>query len=262
MIIIRVAALLVCGAALVWGQAATDRAWNILSAGAADSDLDKRVKAIRALGLIVENENARRMAEKALSDESPAVQTAAAIALGQMGAKSSADKLVEAAKRDDGDLLFAVANALWLLGDARAYQFYYAVLTGEKKSGEGLVESQMKMLKNPRALAKLGFESGIGFVPFGGAALQAVRTVRKDDSSPMRAAAAQKLIRDPDPKSRDALARTASDSKWMVRAAVVDAIAKRGDPSLMDSVLPLLSDENDVVRFTAAATVVRLSAKR
>jgi HEAT repeat protein len=86
--------------------------------------------------------------------------------------------------------------------------------------------------------------------------------VRKDDSSPVRAAAAQKLIHDPDPKSRDALARTASDSKWMVRASVVDAIAKRGDATLMGSVLPLLGDENDVVRFTAAATVVRLSAKR
>jgi HEAT repeat protein len=178
-----------------------------------------------------------------------------------MGAKSSADKLVETLKTDDGDLVFAAANALYLLNDPRAYQVYYAVLTGEKKSGEGLVESQMKMLKDPKAMARLGFESGIGFVPFGGAALTAFKTVTKDDSSPVRAAAAQKLIRDPDPKTRDALARMTSDKKWMVRAAVVDAIAKRDDPSLLKPVLPLLSDDNDTVRFTAAATVVRLSAK-
>jgi HEAT repeat protein len=248
--------------AFLFGQASADRAWNILSAGAAESNAEKRAKAIRALGLIADSAKAQKMAEKALNDEKPEVQTAAVIALGQMGAKSSANKLVEAAKRDNSELVFAAANALYLLGDARAYQVYYAVLTGEKKSGEGLIESQMKMLKDPRALAKIGFESGIGFVPFGGAALQAYRTIRKDDSSPVRAAAAQKLIRDPDPKTRDALARMATDSKWMVRAAVVDAIAKRNDRSLLDSVLPLLNDDNDTVRLTAAATVVHLSARR
>ena len=66
----------------------------------------------------------------------------------------------------------------------------------------------------------------------------------------------------PDPKTRDALARMAADDKWMVRAAVVDAIAKRGDRSLLDAVVARLEDENDTVRMTAAATVVRLSVKR
>ena len=70
------------------------------------------------------------------------------------------------------------------------------------------------------------------------------------------------MSRDPDPKTRNALAHAASDDKWLVRAAAVDAIAKRDDPSLSDAVLPLLSDKNDTVRMTAAATVVRLSAKK
>jgi len=83
--------------------------------------------------------------------------------------------------------------------------------------------------------------------------------VTKDDTSPVRAAAAQKLIRDPDPKTADALMKAASDPKWLVRASVVDAIAKRGDSALLKAVWPLLDDENETVRFVAAATIVRLT---
>jgi HEAT repeat protein len=42
----------------------------------------------------------------------------------------------------------------------------------------------------------------------------------------------------------------------------VSAIAKRGDPELVSAVIPLLEDEEDTVRFSAAAAVVRLSAAR
>ncbi len=260
--VVHIAALTIVTAAFVVAQTPADQGWNILSSGAAEENAEKRAMAVRALGLIVNNAKAQKMAEKALTDPSPEVQSAGAMALGQMGAKSSADKLVEAAKRPDGALIFAAANALSLLGDPRAFQIYYAVLTGEKKSGEGLVDSQMKVLKNPRAMAKLGFQAGVGFVPFGGAALTTYKVVTKDDSSPVRAAAAAKLARDPDPKSRDALGHATSDDKWLVRAAAVDAIAKRGDPSLLEAIVPLLSDKNDTVRLTAAATVVRLSAKK
>ena len=74
-----------------------------------------------------------------------------------------------------------------------------------------------------------------------------------------RAAAAQRLATDPDPKSGEALAKAASDEKWLVRASAVSAIAQRGDPKLLSALLPLLGDDEATVRFTAAAAVVRLS---
>ena len=77
----------------------------------------------------------------------------------------------------------------------------------------------------------------------------------------MRAAAAQRLATDPDPKSGEALAKAASDEKWLVRASAVSAIAKRGDPKLLSPLLPLLNDDETTVRFTAAAAVVRLSGQ-
>jgi HEAT repeat protein len=255
--------ILICFcAAVAKGQAPTDKAWSILKQGAADESYQVRARTFRALALLTGNETAKHMAENALADGRPEVRSAAASALGQMGAKDSIPKLLQAVKDEDVGVVLSATDALFRLGDPAAFQVYYAVLVGEKKSGEGLVESQMKMLRDPKALAQMGFEVGIGFVPFASAGYGVFKAVRKDDSSPVRAAAATKLAGDPDPKSGEALAKTATDSKWIVRAAVVDAIARRGDPSLLSAVVPLLDDENDSVKFSAAAAVVRLSTAR
>jgi len=247
------------GTAILTAQTPIDRSWSALNAGLSDKSTDTRMKAARSLGLIAGNSKAQQLAEKALSDPKTEVQAAAADALGQMGAKSSVSKLVEAAKSQDTAVVFAAANALYTLGDPRAYEFYYAVLTGERKSGASLIDSQMKMLKDPKAMAQLGLEQGLGFIPFASIGLSVFKTATKDDTSPVRAAAAQKLIRDGDAKTSAALMAACSDKKWLVRIAVVDAIAKRGDATLLKVVWPLLSDENDMVRFTAAAAILRLT---
>jgi HEAT repeat protein len=244
----------------VHAQAPVDKAWNILKHGAGEKNTDTRVQTFRALALLVQNKAAQQMAERALIDEEPEVRSAAASALGQMGAKASVSKLQQRVREDDDTgVVFAAADALFRLGDPAAFQVYYAVLLGEKKTGEGLVDSQIKMLKDPKAMANMGFEVGIGFIPFAGAGYGVFKAVRKDDASPVRAAAATKLAGDPDPKSGEALSKSAADPKWIVRAAVVDAIARRGDPTLLKAVVPLLDDDNDAVKFSAAAAVIRLS---
>jgi HEAT repeat protein len=58
------------------------------------------------------------------------------------------------------------------------------------------------------------------------------------------------------------LADAASDKECLVRASAVAAIARRGDPELLSAIVPLLDDEQDTVRFNAAAAVVMLSASR
>lgn len=246
-------------ACLVRGQGPVDKAWTSLTSGASDKSVAKREKAVHALGLIPDDDKARQMAETALSDEKPEVRAAGAEALGEMGAKVSIPKIEAAVRDNEVEVVLAATNALNALGDARAYDVYYAILTGEKKSGESLVDSQMKMMKDPKALAGMGVEAGLGFVPFAGAGLSVYKMARKDDSSPVRAAAAQKLVRDPDPRAAEALSKTAADKKWLVRASVVDAIAKRGDPALLPAVIGALDDENDIVKYDSAAAVIRLS---
>ena len=132
------------------------------------------------------------------------------------------------------------------------------MLTGERKTGEPLLASQMNMLKDPDALARIGLETGIGFVPLGGMSYKVVKSFRQDNVSPVRAAAAQKLANDPDPATGRALTAAASDEKWLVRASAISAIARRGDAALVSAIVPRLNDENETVRSTAAAAIVWL----
>jgi HEAT repeat protein len=117
----------------------------------------------------------------------------------------------------------------------------------------------MNELKNPKAVAMMGFETGIGFVPFAGTGYEAFKRISKDDGSHIRAAAARELATDHDPKIGAALAKACSDKKWSVRAAAVDAIANREDPTLLNVITPVLDDKRDIVRYDASAAVLRLS---
>jgi HEAT repeat protein len=239
-----------------------DTCWAILDEAAADKSADKRAEAAHALGLLQKNKKAEGMLDKALLDGNFHVRVAAAKALGQMGAASARPKLRQALNDSEVEVVIAVANSLYLLKDPAAYEVYYALLTGERKSSGGLVHSQLQILKDRRSMEKLAFETGIGFVPFGGVGYEAWKRVTKDDTSPVRGAAAEKLGKDPDPKSGQALAESCSDKKWKVRIAAVDAIAARGDPALLDALMPLLEDGNDSVRYDAAAAILRLKARQ
>jgi len=255
----RVSTILIC-AACINAQTPVDKAWTILSDAAHGKSDDNRAKAIQALGLVTGNARARELAETALSDEKEAVRATAAAVLGIMGAKESAPKLKAAIKDKETSVVFAAANALLVLGDPAAYEVYYAVLTGQRKSGDALVESQLKMLKDPKALGQMGLEVGVGFIPFGGVSYTAVKMLKADNVSPVRASAATKLAGDPDTRTRQALMDCTKDEKWLVRAAVVGALARQKDPAALKVIAPLLDDGNEVVRFNAAAAVIQLSS--
>jgi hypothetical protein len=70
-------------------------------------------------------------------------------------------------------------GALFALGDPAAYEVYFAVLTCRRKPGQGLVESQLEILRDPDALARIGFETGLGFVPFGSIARRGITDSRR-----------------------------------------------------------------------------------
>jgi HEAT repeat protein len=200
------------------------------------------------------------MAENALADQNPNVRAAAARALGAMGAVSSVPKLKAALSDKEPAVVLAAAHSLFRLGDREeAYEIDYEVLIGERKGTEAFVESQMDELKNSKAVAMMGVETGIGFAPFGGEAYELFKRISKDDRTPVRAAAAQELAADRDPKIGAALVKACADKKWRLRAAAVDAIAKRDDPTLLNAITPVLDDKNDIVRYDASATVLRLS---
>src|SRR3972149_12137746 len=135
-------AIALCVPAALVGQTEVERAWTILNQGVADPNDSSREQAVHALGLLVKDERARRLAESSLADPSPDVRAAAATSLGQIGLGASIPQLQEAVKDLESDVGFSAPRALFVLGDQSAYQVYYAVLTGQKKSGDALLESQ------------------------------------------------------------------------------------------------------------------------
>ncbi len=243
----------------LFAQTPQQQAWNILRAGVNQKNTGKRTQAVRALRLLPGDPEALEMAQRALQDQKPDVRAAAATALGLMGSNVSIPELKKALSDKEPSVVLAAAHALQVLNDPAGYEVYYEVLTGERKSAEGLGAQGMETLKNRKKMAKLGFEEGLGFIPFADIGYSAAKAVGKDDTSPVRAAAAKALVNDPDPRIGQALVRAASDKSWIVRAAALLAIAKQGDPELLNGIVPAMSDTNEAVRCTAAAAVIRLT---
>lgn len=248
-------------------QASTDiespkhKAWDILLTAAFSKITIERMNGIRALGLLRDNARARELAENGLKDPKPEVRTAAATALGQMHATESIPKLEKALSDPKVPVVMAAAQSLRQLQDeGSAYAVYYELLTGGRKSNDGLIAQQLETLKNPRELAKIGFSEGIGYIPFAGIGWDAYRTMHKKDPNPVRAVAATLLAHDPDPTTAKALVNATKDKDWIVRAAAVEAIAQRGDPSLLPKVQLRFTDRNPKVRYSSAAAVIRLSS--
>jgi HEAT repeat protein len=221
---------------------------------------------MRVLQLMPGNAKGVAMAEQGLRDKDPDVRAIAAVSLGLMKSKSSIAQLHAALKDKEVDVVMAAAKALTELGDEKGYSIYYAVVTGELKSGGGLVASEEKelhqILRNPKEMTELAFEQGIGFVPFGGVGFAAFQAIHRSESKVqvVQAAATKVLAKDPDPSSGKALVAATEDQSWLVRAAAFDALARRGDAGLLPELKPGLNDEKEVVKFTAAATVIHLSS--
>ena len=247
-------------AASASAESPAERAWRILQNGIAGKKATTRANAVHALRIIVHNSRVQDMAEHALRDPDPKVRASAARALGPLAAVSAAAKLKALLNDKEPSVVLAAAHSLFLLGDRdEVYDIDYEVLNGKRKSADGFVASQISELRDPKAVAAMGLETGIGFVPFGGEAYEVYKRVRKDDVTPVRVAAAKELIADRDPKVDAALTKACSDRKWPIRVAAVFAIAKRDSPALLPVILPLMDEKNEIVRFEAAAAVLRLS---
>ena len=242
-----------------FGQTQRDEAWNILRVNLNGKVTAKRALAVHVLGLLPGDPKALELSHKAVADGKPEVRAAAATTLGQLHSRSSIPWLHALLSDAEPSVALAAASALISFKDPAAYDVYYEVLVGERKTGKGVIAEEKKTLKDPKKMAELGVEEGIGFIPFAGIGLSAFKSLRVDDVSPVRAAAAKMLVNDTDPESGQALVKAASDKSWIVKTAALEAIAKRGDSQLLDGILPAMKDDNTSVRCTAASAVIRLS---
>jgi HEAT repeat protein len=261
---IRIAAILllfmvVTVVPCVYAHDARQEAWAVLNIGLTDKASSERALAVGVLGLLSDDRQAPELAMQALDDPTPEVRAAAADALGQLKYQTARLKIKEILHRNEEDpvIVIACARALLELGDEDGYAVYYAILTGERKSGSSLTERQKKEIKDPKKMAEMG--SSLIPIPFAGLGYGAFTAFTRDDASPAQAAAAKMLIKDPDPKTKVALINASRHKSWTVRVAAVDSLAHRDDPSVIPELEPRLSDDKDVVRYTAAAAIIRLT---
>ena len=249
-------------------QSPQQLAWSILQAGVTGTNTQQRVSAVTALAMINADPKAVTMAKQALQDQNADVRAAAATTLGTLKARSSIVALQNALKDTDPAVIMSAAKSLVEMGNEEGFDTYYAVATGQLKSGQGLVASQEKKLNelfhNPKDLAETAFEQGIGFVPFGGIGFGAFKAIHDsgENATVVKATAYKMLAKDPDPKSGKALVAATADQQWPVRVAAYAALAKRGDRSVVPEISNGLSDQQQEVKLTAAAAIAQLSAVR
>jgi HEAT repeat protein len=252
--LINVFALPICAQTLANGG------WPLLEGGLGQTNAGQRLAAVRVLGLIPDDPHATQLAERALTDKNSSVRAAAATSLGQMRATGADASLKQALDDKNLSVVMAAAHALRLLNDPACYEVYYAFFTGERKNDSGMIAQEMKVLHDPKQVAKIGFNEGIGFVPFAGIPWEASQTIMKDRKSGTAAKAAliSALATDPDARTTKLLLTASQNQNWVLRVAALEAIAKRGDSTLLPGIEPRLSDPKREVRFAAAAAVIRL----
>jgi HEAT repeat protein len=248
---------------------ASSEAWETLSKGLADGNAEHRKKAIAAAGTIGPVKEAVEMVVKALQDKDTSVRQTAAVALGEMKSPDAIPAL-KAALDDNPEVSFTVAKALWVLGDADSSRdIFQAVLAGERKDTPGKMHNAMRDAKHklsPGQLALMGIKEAAGL--FGPASIaieaveEAMKEAKKDSGTPGRAMAAGVLATDSDPYALVLLEWALGDGSWAVRLAVAKALGERGTPDTIPKLLPLLSDDHHAVRYMAAASIVKLGAKK
>ena len=244
-------------------------AWKVLNTGLTHGDSTRRAQAISALGLMGTDGEAVKIVENALQDKSSKVRVSAAEALGEMRCPGSIPKLKLALNDKDGDVSIAAAKALAKMGDMSGSGVIEQLLTGQIKTGPGLIHSAMHEahaeVHDPGALARSGIAgaTSAAAIPFVGppaaAGIWIVENRFKDKGVPGRIVAVNYLIKDPDPHAQKLLEGALEDSNWAVRAAAVKGLGDRGDPGAIPKLEPLLKDGHAPVRFLTAAAILRLS---
>jgi len=238
-----------------------EKSWQVLQSGLHSKKVAQRTEAVKALSLLAGNRQAVRFSLRAMRDNNPRVRVAAASTLGELHATNTIPALKAALSDKDASVMLAATHALYILKDPLAYEVYYDILMGDKKTSAGMIQSQIDRLKDPKQVAQMGIEEGIGFVPYAGIGYAAYRQLMKHDNSPVRAAAARFLALDPDAISEDALIQVAlADKNIIVREAALDALTERNDSKCVGRLAKNLDDDKYPVRYRTAAAIIHLGS--
>jgi len=207
------------------------------------------------------------LAEGALQDKDPDIRAQAATTLGAMKYRPAIRLLHHALQDKAPQVSFAAARSLWELGDFSGRQVLLDVLEGTKGTSDGLVDSNVRdmhrKLKNKKGLVVMGAERGaselMGPLSFG---MPLIKQQFVGSPNAARAAIANLLARHPDRETLQALKVALMDRDWEVRASAAQAIGKLGRPETAKWLEYSLEDGKPIVRYAAAAGILRITSGR
>ncbi len=113
----------------------------------------------------------------------------------------------------------------FLLAIQAGMSFIATCLLERRKSGEGPVAEEGRLVKDPKALSLMMLGVAAGFAPYAGYAWTGFKVLSKDYTGPVRVEAAQKLATERDPETELTLVKAASNRSWKVRVAALYALA-------------------------------------
>jgi len=239
--------------------------WNVLRDGYHEKFIDTRKQSLTAVGSIGETPEVIKLLSEALRDDDLELRQTAAAVMGQMKCLGCIPALKVALDDESGEVSFAAAKALWDMGDRSGRPMLEQVLTGEVKSGPGLIESAKRQarttLHDKKAIAFIGAKEATSIL-LGPASLgvTAAEMALKDGQGGGRTLSATMLGEACDAKTLALLEQElVTEKNWAVKAAVARSIGRCGNKDAIPVLEQLLSESHALVRFMAAAGVVRLS---
>src|SRR5579864_101954 len=248
-------------------ESAADRAWQILRDGVNDKQFATRISALSALGDAGPNVRGAHLAEGALHDKDPDIRAQAATTLGAMKYRPAIQALRIALSDPAPQVSFAAARSLWQLGDFTGRRVLLEVLEGEKKTSDGFVDGNIRgmhrKLKDKKGLVVMGAERGagelMGPLSFG---MPLIKQQIEGSADSARASSVALLASRPDRETLQALKAALMDRDWKVRTAAAQAIGKLARPGTIQWLEYSLDDGKAIVRYEAAAGILRLTSGR
>jgi HEAT repeat protein len=243
-------------------------AWKMLTDGVNSDKYPTRSDAIAALAILETDRRAVRLMIKALEDKNPIIRVQAAASLGDIKARAAIPTLRVALDDKEPQVSFAAAQALWNMGDRSGREDFLEILSGERKTQPGIIESNIAKAKaemhDPKGLVLIGINSASqAMLGPGSLGVSAVEELATNKTAPVEALCAKLLGDDDNPDSVGELKEALGDKNWTVRAAAAHSLANMNHPEAIPLLQNMMmNDKKEAARFAAAAAIIRLDERQ
>lgn len=243
-----------------------EEARKILEAASAHKEADTRKEAATALGLVGIKDPAAKLLETLAKDKDFQVRQAAILSLADLRDPERLPLIKEALKDDVPEVAFTAAKALFSLGEPEGKQALLAVFDEDKKAKSGFFKGEFRnywrKLQSPRSATMFALSQAVGFVPVPGAGegFNALSSMLLGGDFSARATTVLMICRSAGPECDEIVIRGLADDDWSTRAASIQVVAWKNERARQRQLERLLADKKDKVQLRAAAAYVRLES--